>query len=272
MKERKRRYRLVTCPICDQSVTRLSRHACRKHGHRPAGSPEPVGRIPEPAYRGSPDSTPLAACPSDHEEWWDEPHCTIDPPDDAPAHSGTAPETTVTTDSTVAADSRTTDASTQESGDYDPRARIRLQLFGPRRQHLRIRPRYEPGVEEPLDPEDLTYADPITPDQPRHLCDCERCIRHMTDLRHADHPAGAPTVAGIRLVRLPGVALRPSTPVQRLEVNQLLLRRPELTFAACGCRNCTIHRNFVQVYLKTWQENAKGNPPAVGSCRAQATD
>jgi len=87
-------------------------------------------------------------------------------------------------------------------GGFDPRDRVRRELFTPPHRQLHIVP-CVPEEESLLPMEELKYARDIPMDGRRYICDCRRCISHAVDRGHVDHPAGAPTGSDLRFVMLP---------------------------------------------------------------------
>ena len=147
---------------------------------------------------------------------------------------------------------RTVSRGTQESGDYDPRERVRSRLFGRRRDLLSVFPQ-NPVDYGLLTEEEHLFSRRIDPEHRRRHCSCRRCVEHAIRLGSLSHPSGLPRVRGFRFVTPPALPDRLSSPDQRRRLVELTDRRPELLTLACGCTLCVAHRNLVTVWSRAME-------------------
>lgn len=118
-----------------------------------------------------------------------------------------------------------------------PRDRIWKRLFTPSRSQLYIVP-HEMGYDPPLSIK-VKYASEVPGSHWRYLCDCRCCIGHPLELENIDHPVGTPSKFEPRFVTLPGLKWTLSDDPIYQQLVDLYHRRPELSLAVCGCRDCT---------------------------------
>ena len=136
---------------------------------------------------------------------------------------------------------RTVSRGTQESGDFDPRERVRSRLFGRRRDLLSIVPQ-NPVDYGLLTEEEHLFSRRIDPEHRRRHCSYRRCVEHAIRLGSLSHPSGSPRVRGFRFVTPPALPDRLSSPDQRrrlVELTELARRHPRRGEVVTASRDIT---------------------------------
>ncbi len=248
----------LICDTCGEWCSRaraLRRHIKQKHGNNVAVSVPP--------------ST------DDDWDWLLEEVCSIDFPDAAPPPSHTncvnnqlsgdqdvavteaKPEVASITDVVPpqqprpARKKRLADASVQTVTTPPAVDHVRRRLWAEQQHTTRLTLIQRNPGSRPTCGRDVTYAQDVDVVEQRRICDCTVCVEHAIDVtRYVVEPRPTPEKPGIRYAHLPGLTSPTAAPNRLRRLDDLLRRRPESTFVACGCRRCIVHRNL----LRSWTE------------------
>jgi len=118
------------------------------------------------------------------------------------------------------------------------------------------------SVRSSLQQEVWTFAEHVPDAEPRHLCDCSRCIRHAVDLSQLSLPVEGNGIPLVEFTRLPGMNLARAPDSDIRALAKSFNNIPDQHVVACGCGPCTAHRNLIQACLQA--QDFEDTPPRSG--------